>query len=53
MSAERVSVGEEGESDSTQSPDTEKVPKTTEEIVVRGVWRLRVSVAERRVREES
>ena len=43
MSPERVSVGEEGE--------TEKAREPTVESLVRGIWRLRVSKAERRVRE--
>ena len=53
MSPESVSVGEEGEARSfhVEGPKTEKAREPTVESLVRGIWRLRVSEAERRVRE--
>ena len=47
-----VSVGEEGEGHSMQRDRRQKkVWEPTVESVIRGIWRLRVSEAERRVRE--
>ena len=52
MSPERVSVGEKGKgSFHADGPKTEKAREPTVESLVRGIWRLRVSEAERRVRE--
>ena len=52
MSPERVSVGDEGEGHSMfDGPKTEKAREPTVESLVQGIWRLRVSEAERRVRE--
>ena len=53
MSPERVSVGEKGKGHSMLSdgPKTEKAREPTVESLVRGIWKLRVSEAERRVRE--
>ena len=53
MSPERVSVGDEGEGHSvkTDGPKAEKARGTTAESLVRGIWKMRISEAERRVRE--
>ena len=53
MSPERVSVGEEGEGHSMLKDQKQKGAAGTSsgESLVRGIWRLRVSEAERRVRE--
>ena len=53
MSPERVSVGEEGEGHSMlmDRKKKKKAREPTVESLVRGIWRLRVSKEERRVRE--
>ena len=56
MSPERVSVGEEGEGhsmlmDRKKKKKKKKAREPTVESLVRGIWRLRVSKEERRVRE--
>ena len=52
MSPERVSVGEKGgRSFHVDGPETEKVREPTVENLVLGIWKLRVSEAERRLRE--
>ena len=52
MSPERVSVGDEGEGHSiVDEPKTEEAWEPTVESLVQGIWRLRVSEAERRIRE--
>ena len=47
MSRERVSVGEEGEGHSMLRDRNLKAQEPTVESLVRGIWRLRVSEAER------
>ena len=52
MSQERISVEEEwGRSFNVDGPKTEKAREPTVESLVRGIWRLRASEAEPRVRE--
>ena len=52
MSPERVSVGEKGEGHSMlMDRKQKKAREPTVESLMRGIWRLRVSDAERRVRE--
>ena len=52
MSPERVSVGEEWKGHfHVDGPKTEKAREPTVESLVRGIWRLRISEAERTVRE--
>ena len=46
-----VSVGERGRSFHVDGPKTGKAREPTVEGLVRGIWRLRVSEAERRVQE--
>ena len=40
-----------GRSFHVDGPKTEKAREPTAEILVRGIWRMRISEAERRVRE--
>ena len=51
INLDMVSVGEEGEGHSMWRDLTEKAREPTVESLVRGIWRLRVSEAERGVRE--
>ena len=51
MSPERISVGEEGEGHSILMDRKQKVREPTVQSLVRRIWKLRVSEAERRVRE--
>ena len=46
-------LGRKGKSFQAEGPKTEKAREPTEESLVRGIWRLRVSETERRVREVS
>ena len=51
MSPERISVEGIGRTFHIEGLKTEKARETTVECLVRGLWRLRVSEAERRARE--